>query len=399
VSLNRLKPKFDTVVIRLAGEIGIKASWTRKLYERRLISNIKKVIKQYAAPYEALNRKFGRLYLKTSRSQVISQKLGKVFGISSVSPALETTSKLSDITERCVKITHLALKKGSSFAVRCRRVGKHNYTSQDVCREVGRQVLDSCVDYGLRVDLNHPNTTLILEIREDRAYISTEVIPGVGGLPLGVQPKVVCLLNEDPCSSVAGWMVMKRGCPIVPLHFEEIHSRQESTARTIKMAQTLFEWAIGFPRKVYVVSHDSSLAQVEKPEFQRELKSILSKRLMYRVAQQVAEMEHAEAIVTGESLNQIAGKKLHILNLQDEAAEQLPIHRPLIGLDTTDIEELAKRIGIHEVSSLRKTKKRGLTPKRSLRKIRLEDVKEAEATLNVSEIVEAAVKSLKIIEL
>jgi len=391
VSFNKPEPKFDKVIIRLGGEIGIKAAWTRKLYERRLIGNIKAVLKHYAIPYETLNRRFGRIYLKTSKAQNASQKLTKVFGVSSVSPALETTSKLSDIIDKSVQIADSSLKKRSSFAVRCRRVGRHAYTSQDVCRKVGRQVLDAYSKRGLRVDLKNPDITLSSEVREDKAYIFTDVIQGVGGLPLGAQPKVVCLLNGDINSPVACWMVMKRGCPILPLHFDETPFNKESINQALKAAKTLFEWAIGFPRKVYIVSHGSNLAQIEQ-NCPKKLKRVLSKRIMYRVAERVAEMEHAEGIVTGESFKEPAGEALHVLSLQDEAAKHLPVHRPLIGLDASEINELARKIGTFENYSVQRIKKREKV-------IKLKEVKEVEARLNMDEMVEASLKSLRIIYL
>jgi len=399
VDFNQSEPEFDTVIIRLGGEIGIKAAWTRKLYERRLTNNVKAVLKHHALPYQALDRRFGRLYLRTSRAQIVSQKLAKVFGITSVSPALETTSKLSDIVDKSLEIAGSTFKKRSSFAVRCRRVGKHAYTSQDICREVGRRVLDAYPERGLRVDLKGPDSTLSIEVREDKAYISTDVMRGVGGLPLGTQPKVVCLLNADVSSPVACWMVMKRGCPILPLHFDETPFNNESTNPALKAAETLFEWAIGFPRKVYIVSHGPNLVQTEQ-NYPKKLRRVLSKRLMYRIAERVAEMEHAEGIVTGESFNEPAGDALHVLNLQDEAAKNFPIHRPLVGLETVEIQELARKIGTCKISSVRRMKKRETTPKQPLKITRLKEVKEAaRARLNTDEMVEASLKSLRVIYL
>jgi len=398
VGFNQPSQRFDTVIIRLGGEIGIKAVWTRKMYERRLIDNIKAVLKHHASPYEALDRRFGRLYLRTSEAQSASEMLAKVFGVSSLSPALQTTSKLSDIIEKSVQIAGSTFSKESSFAVQCRRVGRHAYTSQDVCREVGRQVLDTYSKQGLRVDLKRPDTTLSVEVREDKAYIYTEVTRGVGGLPLGAQPKVVCLLNGDKSSPVACWMVMKRGCPLLPLHFDETPFSNESTNQAIKRAKTLFEWAIGFPRKVCIVSHGPNLAQI-KQSCPKKLKHVVSKRLMYRIAQQVAEMEHAEGIVTGESINESAGQALHVLSLEDEAAKHSPVHRPLICLEATEIEELARKIGIYKISSVRRMKKRGTTSTQPYKTIKLEEIKEAEARLNIEEMVKASLKSLRIIHL
>jgi len=386
----------DTVIVRLGGEIGIKAAWTRKLYERRLIGNIKAVLKHYAIPYECVNRRFGRLYLKTSKAQDASTRLARVFGISSVSPALETTSRLGNIVDKSVQMGGFKLKKGSSFAVRCRRVGKHAYTSQDVCREVGRRVLDAHSNLGLRVDLSRPDITLNVEVREDKAYIFTEWMQGVGGLPLGTQPRVVCLLDGSIRSLVACWMVMKRGCPILPLHFDETPFSSETTTRTLNGAKTLFEWTIGFPRKVYIVSHGPNLAQIEQ-NCPKKLRRILSKRVMYRIAQRVAEVKNAEGIVTGEFLNKPAGKVLHFLSLQEEAVEHFPIHRPLVGLDVSEIEGLAQKIGGQDVES-QKTEINEAASKRYF-SVSAEEVYRAEKKLNIDELVAVSIETIKSISL
>jgi len=393
---SKQQPQFDTVIIRLGGEIGIKAAWTRKFYERHLASNIKATLKQHVIPYETLNRRFGRFFLKTSQAQNASEKLAKVFGISSVSPAFETSSKLSDISQHSVRIAGLMLKERSSFAVACRRVGEHSYSSQDVCREVGRQILDTYSKRRLRVDLKHPEATVYVEVREDKAYVSTEVIKGPGGLPLGSQPKIVCLLNEDIKSLVACWMVMKRGCPIILLHFEEAHSKKEKTTQTVEAAQALLEWAVGFPRRVYIVSHSQNTVKT-KQKTSAELRQILSKRVMYRVAERIAEMEHAEGIVTGDSLEDSASTELHVIHLEEEAANRFPIHRPLIGLDASEILGLAEKIRTQEESSISTKEKRKVTSKLLLGKVTLEQVKDAEAKLPIERMVEASVKSLRTI--
>lgn len=398
MSSKQQEPRFDTVIIRFGGEIGIKAAWTRKFYERRLASNIKAMLKQHAIPYDTLNRKFGRFYLKTLEAQDACEKLAKVFGVSSVSPALEISSELSDINQDSVRIAGSILKEGSSFAVSCRRVGQHDYTSQDVCREVGRQILHTYAGRRLRVDLKHPETTINVEVRENKAYIYTGVIKGPGGMPLGSQPKVVCLLNGDINSLAACWMVMKRGCPILLLHFAETPSKDNDAAQTVKVAKALFEWAAGFPRNVYVVSHGSNMKKVDNCS--KELRRILSKRMMYRIAEQLGEKQNAEGIVTGESLNKPTHEALHILRLQDEAVTRLPVHRPLTGLDKNEIEELAEKISANEKSLAQKMKKpKTISKLRALKEVTLKEVKEAEAKLPVERMVEASLKSLRIVTL
>jgi len=395
---SKSEPRFDTVIVRFGGEIGIKAAWTRRLYERKLIGNIKAFLKQRGIEHEALNRKFGRLYIRTADAQETCQVLNNVFGVSSVSPAIRTTSQLQDIIENSVQVAGSALKEKHTFAVRCRRVGSHPYTSQDVCRTVGQAVLDADAKHRPRVDLNHPDLSLEVEVREDEAYVFTETLKGPGGLPLGTQPKVVGLLNGDVDSLVACWMVMKRGCPIIPLHFIEHQQNKQSQRRVLEAAKTLFKWAPGFPAKAYVVSHEAYIAEINKSSNStRKLKSVLLRRLTYRVAERLAETWRAEGIVTGDSFQKPAGEKLHFFRICDEAATRLPIHRPLIGLDAPEIEELAERIGVSGKISVER--KRQKVPRISIRGISLKTVKDAEAKLDVNKMVELSLESLRTVSL
>jgi thiamine biosynthesis protein ThiI len=388
--------RFDTVIVRFGGEIGIKAAWTRRLYERRLIGNIKAVLKQQGIEHEALNRKFGRLYIRTSDAKETCQALSNVFGVSSVSSATKTTSQLKGIVENSILVAGSALKEKQTFAVRCRRVGSHAYTSQDVCRRVGQAVLEAYANHELHVDLGHPDLTLEVEVREDEAYVFLETMKGPGGLPLGTQPKIVGLLNGDVDSLVACWMVMKRGCPIIPLHFIEHPQDSQNQRRALEAAKTLFKWAPGFPTKAYIVSHETYIAKINKNST-RKLKSVLLRRLTYRVAERLAETWRAEGIVTGDSFPKPAEEKLHLFRLYDEAASCLPIHRPIIGLDATEIEELVERIGISR--KLSAGDKRQKVPLVSGGKISLKAVKDAEAKLNVDGMVESTLKSLRTVSL
>jgi len=396
VSFNQPETGFDTVIIRLGGEIGIKAAWTRKLYERRLIANIKAVLKHSSLPYEALNRRFGRLYLRTSQAQNATQKLAKVFGISSISPALETTSKLNDITSTSVQVIRVPLKKRSSFAVRCRRVGKHPYTSQDVCREVGRRILAAYPDLNLRVDLTRPEVTLGVEVREDKAFIFTDTIKGVGGLPLGTQPKLVCLLKSDVNSAVACWLTMKRGCQTVLLHFDNTSFVDRSSVDSVLThAQTLSEWMIGFPRKLRAVSHGHNLAEIVE-KCPKDLTNLLCKRLMFRIAERIVETERAEGIVTGETLGNEYGQTPHDFRVEDEAVKNYPVYRPVQGFDNSEIGQLARKLGIPETSIPRISKQKAISRKqKQVALVKLEDLKRAEENLKTDKMINDSLKTLR----
>ena len=396
LSFNQPELTFDTVIIRFAGEIGIKADWTRKLYERRLVKNIKAVLKYYAISYEALNRMFGRLYLKTSEAQRVSQKLAKVFGASSFSPALETTSKLDDIVDASVRVAGFRLEKERSFAVRCRRVGKHPYTSQEICRQVGRRILDTYSQLGLRVDLKHPDVTLGVEVRENNAFIFVDTVKGAGGLPLGTQPKLVCLLTDDVNSAVACWLTMKRGCPTVLVYFDNSPFVKTSCLDSVlNYAQALSEWSIGFPRKLRVISNSQNVAEIVG-KCPRELTDFLCKRLMFRIAERIAELEKAEGLVTGETLGDKSGLTPHDFRIEDEAVANYPIYRPVQGFDCSEIAQLARKMGITEPFVPKISKRGPVSRKRScVAPLNLEDLKHAEEKLlKVDVMVEASMKSL-----
>jgi thiamine biosynthesis protein ThiI len=389
---------FDSVIIRLGGEIGIKAAWTRRTYERRLFGNIKNFLIQHKIPYSKIVRKYGRLYLKTSSPKEASVKLSKVFGVSSLSPAIETTSKLDDIILTSLPLAHSRLHKGNSFAVKCRRIGSHPYTSMKVCEEVGRRILNELSELGLRVDLKNPEVRLGIEIRDESAFLYTDTIAGAGGLPLGTQPKVVCLLSGGIDSPVACWLAMRRGCPIVPVYFDNAPFTDEKTTnRALNTAKVLFDWAIGFSNRVYVISHGQNLAEF-KEKCPERLTCLLCKRMMYRIAEIIADLEGAEGIVTGEALGEQASQTLRNLRVLTSAAKKYPIHRPLLGFDKTETEELARKIGTYEIST-QETKGCTAAPSKPATSADIQEVTEAEKKLDIEKMIEESYKTLKTIDL
>ncbi len=388
---------FDTIIIRYAGEMGIKGAWTRRLYERHLLRNMKNALKHYQIPYDEILRKYGRLYLKTSQVREACVGLSKVFGISSFSPALETTSILSDIIDKSLLLAGSALRQGNSFAVRCRRKGDHPYTSLEVCREAGRRILEKFHERNLRVELEKPDVELGIEIREDKAFIYRSIVEGAGGLPLGTQPKAVCLLSGGIDSPVACWLTMRRGCPMVPVYFDNAPFTDETTTgRAMVVAKALFEWSIGFPRRIYVVPHGQNLMEFGE-KCPKRLTCILCKRMMYRVAERIADMERAEGIVTGDAIGEQASQTLRNLRVLTTAAEKYPIHRPLLGFDKAETERLARKIGTFNLSTQRA---KGCTaaPHKPATSAGTQEVAEAEKLLSIDGMVEKSIEALKVIE-
>jgi thiamine biosynthesis protein ThiI len=388
--------ELDSVIIRPGGEIGIKSEATRFTYERLLLKNIKNTLKHYKIPYERTMRERGRIYIKTEKPNETAAKLTRVFGVSSVSPATQTNSHMDNIVETAVNSASATIRSDSSFAVRCRRVGEHPYSSMDVCEEVGNQVLKRLKDRNLRVNLKSPQFTLGIEVRDADAYVFSENLKGPGGFPLGSQSKVVCLLSGGIDSAVACWLVMKRGCPIIPVYFDNAPLTDETTtAKALEVAKKLFEWSIGFSRRVYVVPHGKNLkAFVEHAP--RKLTCILCKRMMYRVAERVASRERAEGIVTGEAIGEQASQTLTNLRVLDEASLEYPIHRPLLGFDKTETTELARKIGTFEIS-IQKAKSCCAAPSKPSTKAKLQIVKKAEEKLDMDQMVKESSEAARIV--
>jgi len=389
--------EFDSVIVRFGGEIGIKSEWTRRLYERLLVRNIKNALKYHAVPYEKIVWKRGRIYIKTKNPKEIASKLTRVFGISSVSPAIKTISNMKNVAQTAVELAAATIKNESSFAVRCHRVGKHSYSSIDVCKEVGKQVLKSLEDRNLRVNLKNPQSNINIEVRDDYAYVFSETLQGVGGFPIGSQSKFVCLLSGGIDSAVACWLAMKRGCPVIPIYLDNAPLTDDTTtAKALDVAKKLFEWSIGLPRKVYVVPHGKNLETlVEKTP--RKLTCILCKRMMYRIAEKIAEIEKAEGIVTGEAIGEQASQTMHNLRVLNEAATKYPIHRALLGFDKTETEELARKIGTFEIST-KKAKGCSAAPTKPATRAKMETVKKSEEKLDVKRMVEESVRAAKIVK-
>ena len=389
--------KLDSVVIRLGGEIWVKKSWTKRWYLQRLVRNMKTALNHHNVTFSDLIRKNGRIFLRTCKALEAAARLSRVFGISSVSPALETGTRLETIIDGCLSLAEELLEEGDGFAVRCRRVGKHPYTHQEVCAVVGRRILEKFTDHEVRVALDNPDVTLGIEIRHDLGFVFSSVVRGVGGFPLGVQGRLVGLLSGGLDSAVACWLVMKRGCPVVPLYFDCTPADESTKERAIEVARVLSDWAIGFPRKLYTVNYERSLKEIVEAS-PRRLTCLFCKRLMYRVAERIADEVGAEGLVTGEAIGEQASQTLRNLRVLDSAAVRYPVHRPLLGFNKAETEALARRIGTYDVSA-RSVKGCKAAPYKPATKARLEDVENAESRLGVEEMVERCLKELTVVDL
>ena len=388
--------QLDWVIVRFGGEIGIKSEWTRRAYERLLLKNIKSALKHFDNTYDEIVSIRGRIYVRTCDPEKVASTLTRVFGVSSASPAKQTNSNIEEIACTAMQLAEATIHSRNTFAVRCHRVGKHDYSSMDICRLVGQNILTKLKSRKVRVDLTNPRHTVSIEVRDDKAYVFAESLQCPGGFPVGSQDKVVCLLSGGIDSPVACWLAMKRGCTILPVYFDNAPLTDETTtARALDTAKKLFEWSIGYPRKVYIVPNGKNLQTFIK-DAPRRFTCLLCKRMMYRIAEHIAENERAQGVVTGEAIGEQASQTITNLRVLDEAATSYPIHRPLLGFDKTETEAIAKRIGTFEIS-VREAKDCTAAPDKPATKADLRKVKEAEERIDIPNLVEEAVRAAKIL--
>ncbi|MEM2156049.1 MAG: tRNA uracil 4-sulfurtransferase ThiI [Candidatus Jordarchaeales archaeon] len=388
---------YDTVIVRFGCEVGVKSSRTRVHYEKEVCKQIEKLLEAEGIDHR-IEYVFGRAYVASGDAVRAAKLATRIFGVSSVSPALKTSSKIDDIVHTALKVAQKTLKERITFAVRCRRTGNHPYTSMDICRKVGSEILQLFKENGLKVNLKNPDVTIKIEVRDDKAYVYTEEYSGPGGFPLGVQGKVICLLSGGIDSPVACWLMMKRGALIIPVYFDSspTFSDEASRMKALDCAKVLFRWA-GRKGEMYVIPYEEALTTIKRESPERYT-CILCKRFMYRVAEKIAEIEKAEGIVTGEAVGEQASQTLRNLRVLNEAVKRYPVHRPLLGFDKVETEAIARKIGTYDIS-IKKSLGCTAAPRHPILKAKLEEVLEVEKRIEVEKMVEETLEKAKKVEI
>lgn len=328
------------------GEIGVKSPKVRSRFERRLISNIKNLIKG------DITIKQGRIFLFPENYEEALESLGKIFGVVSYSPTVQTVTDYDAIKETLTTYVQELVRDGlfsgeQSFAVRCRRVGEHDFTSQEMAAYCGAVVVD---ETGSPVDLSNPDFKIYVEVRDDKTYIFHEKIKGPGGLPIGTQGRVICLVSGGQDSPVATFLMMKRGCAVTILHFNNYPFTGGSLDKVNKIVAKLKEYSSGSKLNFYTVNYGDYL-QKAVDEAPPRMTCVLCKSGMYQTAEKLAKKEGALAIIDGSSMGQVASQTLPNI-LATRYCTDMPVLSPLIGLDKTEIQEMGEKIGTMEISIL-----------------------------------------------
>ena len=361
------------------GELGLKKG-NRDYFEKTLCRNIEETLTGCGAG--KVRRISGRLLLDLHADADIDEirvRLGNVFGVaySAQARAVEW-----DIDKLCR--TAWSMIEGRSFAsfrIDTRRPDKrYPLTSMDVNRQVGAYVQERSQ---ARVDLTGADLTCQVELVEGRAIISVERIPGPGGLPSRTGGKVAVLLSGGIDSPVAAWRIMRRGCGAVFIHFHSFpHTNVESQQKAREVATLLAQYQLKSRIHMVPFVDIQRRIMVETP---LDTRVILYRRYMLRIAERIAIREKARALVTGDSLGQVASQTLENIDVISRAVP-MPVLRPLVGMDKEEIVLVARRIGTYEISILPDQDCCSLfVPKHPETRARLDRIERIEQDLDVEE--------------
>ena len=329
-----------------------------------------------------------------SDPEACMERVSKVFGVHSIAPAVEMEK--DDFEGVCAQANELMQGLSGTFKVEARRADKHYFLdSPQINARVGEYVLMRNEDH-LKVDVRHPQHVLSIEIR-DQAYLYCRVYPAVGGMPVGTGGKAALLLSGGIDSPVAGYMIAKRGVQLVAVHYHSFpYTSEFAKQKVLDLAKILSEYCCGL--KVYVVPFTEIQMQIHEkcPE---DYTTLIMRRYMMRIAEKIAEKEEALALITGESVGQVASQTMEALATTNEVV-RMPVFRPLIGFDKIDIMEYARKIGTYETSILPyEDCCTVFTPRHPATKPRRALIQEGEEKLNQDALIRAAVENAEIVEL
>ena len=372
-------------------ELALKSNKVRTRYEQILIKNLKAMLGADGCSYSGISKEMGRIFIHTEDENAL-RSAAKVFGVVSASPAYTCEPSLESAAKLCAKLADGILKDGQSFAIRARRAGNHEFTSHDAAVACGNAVFGK-VKRNIRVDLENPDVEIFAEIRQKKAYVFTGWEKGTGGLPMGTQGKMVALISGGIDSPVAAWLMMKRGCEIIPLYLNnEPFSDGTTRERAMQCIDVLQKWSPQKKFTIYEAPHgDNLLAFLSNCD--NRLNCVLCRRMMYRIAGEVLKMEGAHGIITGSSLGQVASQTSQNM-LSEMYGMEYPIYHPLIGLDKLEITDIARKIGTFEPSTKPATCCMAV-PEYPSTAAKPQEVVEAEKLIDVPSLVDAMVKNLK----
>ena len=347
-------PGADAALVR-HGEIGIKSPQVQHRMESRLRDNVAAILSDRGLD-DPVERRHSRLFVRTDpeRVEAVTAAATDAFGVVSASPAASTDPTLPAIRETLATVAREHCTRGT-FAIEARRAGPaeaHPFSSEDIEDAGGRAVCETAERMGVEpeVDLDAPDTTLSVECRPDEAFVFLERRAGPGGLPMGTQQPLVALVSGGIDSPVAAWEVMRRGCPVYPLYIDlGAYGGPDHRLRAEATVVDLARYAPNLALSLRVAPGGDA---VERLVAEMDSGRMLAlRRFMFRIADRVAGELGAVGLVTGEAIGQKSSQTSANIRVTD-AVTDLPVHRPLVTVDKSDITERAREIGTLEEATI-----------------------------------------------
>ena len=339
---------YEDILVRY-GEMALKGK-NRGMFEAQLIRNIKRALEAY--PSIEVEKAYGRMYISLNGAPYpeVEPKVKKIFGITSFSPTKRLDSfELETIQEAALSVMQDVSPAPMTFKVETNRSNKRfPHRSMEMNNLIGGYVLRNMP--GLKVDVRKPEVLLKVEIRNEGTFISCLDIPAFGGLPVGTSGKAMLLLSGGIDSPVAGWLTMKRGVRIEGIHFESPpFTSERARQKVVDLAGIISEYGTGEMR-VHMVPFTKIQTEIRQKCPEHYLITIM-RRCMMRIAERIAKKRKALAIATGESLGQVASQTMESMNTINHVTN-MPIIRPLVTMDKSEIVKIATEIGTYETSIL-----------------------------------------------
>lgn len=379
----------EQLILVRFGEIHLKGL-NRPYFEHRLVREMKRRL--YDEPQAAVEKGDGRYYIRGVQNlDAVMERIRKVFGVHSLSPAIAVEKDIAAIRDQAVEM--MRDKHPTTFKVKARRADKRfPMTSPEICEEVGGYILETLP--GWKVDVHHPEVTLEVEVRE-QAFLHCETLPAAGGMPVGTNGRAFLLLSGGIDSPVAGYMVAKRGVAIEAVHFFSYpYTGEPAKEKVLTLAKLLSEYA--GPVRVHVVPFTKIQQEIYQKCPEGEL-TVIMRRFMMRIAQGLAQRGKGGALVTGESIGQVASQTMEALAATD-AVVDMPVFRPVIGMDKQEIMEIAMKIGTYETSILPyEDCCTVFTPRHPVTRPKLERIESSEKVLDIEGLVQEAVDGTEVV--
>ena len=371
------------------GEVFLKGQ-NRPFFLRKLVDHVKAAVQEVHG-HVWLSE--GRIYVSdyTDQDEAI-RRVSRVFGVHSVSPAIEMEKDSFEAI--CAQAARMMEKKTGTFKVLAKRSDKqYPMDSPTIMREAGGYILDHVPQ--LSVDVNNPDHEITIEIRK-LAYLSVDRTMAVSGMPMGTNGKACLLLSGGIDSPVAGFMIAKRGVELCCVHYHSFpYTSERAREKVLELARLLSEYC--GKMRVFVVPFTEIQMQIHQkcPE---NYTTLIMRRYMMRIAQILAERDGAQALITGESIGQVASQTMEALTCTDEVVS-MPVFRPCIGMDKSEIIERAQRIGTFETSSLPyEDCCTVFTPKHPATHPRKALIAAAEEALDSEALIAAAIEGTELVE-